>query len=143
MRNNWGLWRGSRLSKYFNSLGIFHPDDMSGIILTGYCRQLNGLDIRLSDQIKQYQKYWKVVREPSKRDYPIDAPNLKFNSGFYYDTKGSGQGFIHVGTSKRTKTIWIFDHYLGWLNIDDCQLQTLDSPSTREVNLQKLYLLKK
>jgi hypothetical protein len=29
MRNNWQLWGGSRLSKYFNYLGIYHPDDMS------------------------------------------------------------------------------------------------------------------
>src|SRR6476646_9910862 len=36
IRNNWGLWKGSRLSKYFNSLGIYHPDDMSGIILSSY-----------------------------------------------------------------------------------------------------------
>src|SRR5688500_14170629 len=33
MRNNWSLWAGSRLGKYFNRIGIFHPDDMSGIIL--------------------------------------------------------------------------------------------------------------
>ena len=32
MRNNWRLWKGSDLSKYFNSIGIYHPDDMSGII---------------------------------------------------------------------------------------------------------------
>lgn len=27
LRNRWGLWGDSRLSKYFNDLGIFHPDD--------------------------------------------------------------------------------------------------------------------
>src|SRR4051812_25886021 len=32
LRNDWGLWRGSRLSQWFNQRGIFHPDDMSGII---------------------------------------------------------------------------------------------------------------
>jgi len=31
MRNNLGLWK--ELADYFNSVGIFHPDDMSGIIL--------------------------------------------------------------------------------------------------------------
>lgn len=41
MRNNWGLWAGSRLSVYFNKLGINHPDDMSGMILTSYHRYLN------------------------------------------------------------------------------------------------------
>lgn len=32
LRNNWDLWKGSRLSKYFNSIGVYHPDDMTGII---------------------------------------------------------------------------------------------------------------
>jgi len=59
MRNNWRLWGGSRLSIYFNDLGIFHPDDMSGIILTSYHRFLLGLDIKLEEQIGYYKDYWK------------------------------------------------------------------------------------
>ena len=31
LRNNWGLWAGSRLAQYFRQLGMHHPDDMSGI----------------------------------------------------------------------------------------------------------------
>lgn len=27
MRNQWGLWRGGPLAKYFHQLGIYHPDD--------------------------------------------------------------------------------------------------------------------
>ena len=57
MRNNWGLWRGSRLSKCFNEMGIFHPDDMSGIILTSYHRYLTEKEIKLEEQIKHYQEY--------------------------------------------------------------------------------------
>ena len=53
MRNNWRLWGGSRLSKYFNDLGIFHPDDMSGIISTSYHRYLLGQDIKLEDFLLQ------------------------------------------------------------------------------------------
>jgi hypothetical protein len=58
MRNNWKLWGGSRLSKYFNNIGIYHPDDMSGIVLTSYYRYLKGMDIDLETQIKFYQDYW-------------------------------------------------------------------------------------
>jgi len=50
---------GSRLSKYFNDIGISHPDDMSGIILKSYYRRLNNLDIELKKQVDNYQKYWK------------------------------------------------------------------------------------
>ena len=59
LRNNWRLWGDSRLSKYFNDLGIFHPDDMSGIILTSYHRYLLGQDIKLEEQVSYYKEYWK------------------------------------------------------------------------------------
>lgn len=63
MRNNWQLWGGSRLSKYFNELGIYHPDDMSGIILRSYHRYLNGKEIKLEEQIKYYRDYWKASKK--------------------------------------------------------------------------------
>ncbi len=62
IRNNWGLWSGSRLKKYFNDLGIHHPDDMSGIILTSFWRHLNNKPIKLKEQIKYYQDYWKKIK---------------------------------------------------------------------------------
>ena len=42
LRNNWGLWGGSRLRKYFTDRGITHPDDMSGVILDYYHDWLTG-----------------------------------------------------------------------------------------------------
>jgi hypothetical protein len=42
MRNNWGLWGGSRLQKYFTDKGIHHPDEMSSVILFHYYDWLNG-----------------------------------------------------------------------------------------------------
>lgn len=64
MRNNWNLWTGdSQLSKYFKSIGIFHPDDMSSIILTSLHRRLNNKDIDLQGQIKYYKSYWKAVKD--------------------------------------------------------------------------------
>ncbi|HBB00682.1 MAG: hypothetical protein A2W86_11565 [Bacteroidetes bacterium GWD2_45_23] len=62
MRNNWRLWTGSRLSRYFNDLGIIHPDDMSTIILTSYHRYLLRQDIKLEEQIDYYKEYWKKQR---------------------------------------------------------------------------------
>ena len=53
MRNNWGLWGGSRLSHYFNEMGLTHPDDMSSVIITSYHRHLNGKDIKLQEQLKR------------------------------------------------------------------------------------------
>lgn len=42
LRNGWDLWGNSRLVKYFHELGIYHPDDMSGIILDSYVNYLKG-----------------------------------------------------------------------------------------------------
>jgi hypothetical protein len=58
IRNNWGLWRGGKLAKDFNRKGIFHPDDMSGIILTCYYRHIHEQDWKLDEQIAFYQEYW-------------------------------------------------------------------------------------
>lgn len=63
IRNNWGLWSNSRLKKYFNGLGIHHPDDMSGIILASFWRSLNNKPIQLKEQIKYYRDYWNKVKE--------------------------------------------------------------------------------
>lgn len=59
LRNAWGLWRGSRLARWFNTQGIFHPDDMSGIILHSFWRHLNGKPIQLEEQVQVYQDHWK------------------------------------------------------------------------------------
>lgn len=42
LRNNWGLWNGSRLQIYFIKKGITHPDGMSVTILKYYYDWLNG-----------------------------------------------------------------------------------------------------
>jgi hypothetical protein len=63
MRNNWGLWKGSRLYQFFKEKGLSHPDDMSGTILISYHRKLNNRDIELEKQIKRYQDYWKKKKD--------------------------------------------------------------------------------
>lgn len=90
MRNNWRLWGGSRLSKYFNELEIFHPDDMSGIILVSYHRFLNNKEIKLQEQIKKYKDYWEnSKKEEFKRkqkefsEYKIGAMlEFHYENGF-------------------------------------------------------------
>lgn len=69
MRNNWGLWAGSRLQKYFRNKGITHPDDMSGIILTSYHRYLTGKDIEFDKQIEYYKTYWKKTQLQPKASF--------------------------------------------------------------------------
>lgn len=59
LRNNWGLWsKESTLYKWFRDVGIWHADDMSGIIIESYRRKLNGEPLDLLGQVKYYQDYW-------------------------------------------------------------------------------------
>ena len=80
MRNNWQLWSGSRLSKYFNEIGISHPDDMSGIILDSYHRYLRKELINLDEQVQYYKNFWEETTAEQ------DKLNEEFNEYSIGDT---------------------------------------------------------
>lgn len=63
MRNEWGLWSGGHLQDYFKKIGLWHPDDMSGVILTSFYRHLKGLPLNIEDQVKYYLDYWKTQKK--------------------------------------------------------------------------------
>lgn len=63
LRNEWGLWQESKLVKWFNEKGVYHADDMSGIILASFWREINSEPIKLDEQIKHYQDYWAEKNE--------------------------------------------------------------------------------
>jgi len=76
IRNNWiyGPGRnGSKLAQYFNDLGIFHPDDMSCIILTSFWRHLHKMPIRLERQTEMYKQWW----EHTKRNPPYEREKVE------------------------------------------------------------------
>jgi hypothetical protein len=121
IRNNWNLWQGSRLSRYFHRKGIKQPDDMSGIILTSFHRQLTGKDIDLDGQIKNYKQYYKeskrinkLVKLPSESNYP--EKNLVFGYQIGYKTQ-DGRSLIHIQTNSTSDSLWIYDYLYGWLKI--------------------------
>jgi hypothetical protein len=63
LRTIWNLWGETRLAEYFRELEIFHPDDMSMIIITSYYRYLNDQPIELDQQIEYYLEYWENIRQ--------------------------------------------------------------------------------
>ncbi len=72
IRNEWGLWKGKNaLVRYFRSIGIFSPEDMSSIILTSFHRQLNGKELNLKAQVKYYTDYWKKIMEENQEHNKI------------------------------------------------------------------------
>jgi len=69
IRNNWIHGnRDTSLISYFHKLGIFHPDDISSIILTSLHRDLNEIDIDLSGQVEHYKAYWKPIIENQEKE---------------------------------------------------------------------------
>ena len=107
IRNNWGLWEGSRLSDYFNKLGIYHPDDMSGIILRTFWCDLNGESHRLDERIKHYQEYWQSMETPIEGS-PKDGAEID-----WVITQGEGKGTIHLGISKSDSSFWRYEYGSG------------------------------
>ncbi len=69
IRNNWGLWGGSRLQRYFFDKNVNHPDDMSDEILKAYYKKkIQGLDYSVEDDIDSNPvKYKKKKAGPLKR----------------------------------------------------------------------------
>ena len=144
MRNNWQLWRGSRLSKYFNENGIYHPDDMSSIILNSYHRYLTGREIHLEQQIDYYNTYWKVSVSPAKNIYPKGVKKLEFNTKQFYILKeGNIPACIHIQSNSKTDKVWIYDYHFGWKQLSIEELKKLESTSyeNREEIIRTLFEL--
>lgn len=125
MRNNWGLWGGSRLAKYFNGIGIFHPDDMSGIILHSFWRHLNAQPIKLDEQVAYYQKYWKVNKEPQKKNCPLDGSLIDVTMALD-ESEGDQLRVIHVGRCKKRSHLWAYEYNKGWYRPDAALRKEID-----------------
>ena len=53
------MWqKQSPLYQYFNTIGIFHADDMSGIIMESVWRKIHNKPLELDEQVKKYRDYW-------------------------------------------------------------------------------------
>lgn len=67
VRNNFGLWDNeNELTKYFNSIGIFHADDMYKIIMDSYICELNNKPYDLDENVKFFQEYWETTKLAKK-----------------------------------------------------------------------------
>jgi hypothetical protein len=104
LRNQWGLWRDSRLARYFNQLGVHHPDDMSGIILETFWCKLHSLPFRLDERVRYYQAYWRSMETP-KGGSPKDGARIA-----WVITKGSGPGTVHLGLSTSDRSYWRYEY---------------------------------
>jgi hypothetical protein len=58
LRNGWGLWQDSPLAHWFRKRGIWHADDMSGIISTAYYHHINGTQEINEDWVAEERAYY-------------------------------------------------------------------------------------
>lgn len=75
-RNEWFLWwypthtfdvwpkEQPSLNKWFESIGIVHADDMSGILLTCLYRKLHNIPYGINEQVEYYKKHWRAEGFP-------------------------------------------------------------------------------
>jgi hypothetical protein len=140
IRNYWVRNDDNTLKYYFYNIGINHPDDMSGIILDSYHRYLTKQKIDLDSQIKYYHDYWTVNILPNDSTFPIDAKNYSFDTKFIYTPKSRDHGVIHVGISKKSDSIWLYDYYFGWKKVPSAILKSLnDNTRHREEILENVF----
>ncbi|MCB0570119.1 MAG: hypothetical protein KDC66_10165 [Phaeodactylibacter sp.] len=52
---NWGFYEGSRLSDALRRMGVYHPDDMSQLIIRSFHRSLNQKPIDVKGQVEAIQ----------------------------------------------------------------------------------------
>jgi hypothetical protein len=63
LRNNLKLWdENSKLHKWFNMYSIYHPDDMSAIIMTTYYRRAHNLPEDFRGQCRKYIDFWNAQK---------------------------------------------------------------------------------
>jgi len=81
LRNTWGLWGKSDLKKWFEKNGIWHPDDMSGIILDSFTASLKEEPIKFKEQTKYYKDYWKKMKKVMNNKSGSCTANFKCKNG--------------------------------------------------------------
>lgn len=116
IRNNWGLWAGQELAKYFNGLGINYPDEMSGIILRCYYRHIHNQDYKLKEQIKYYKDFWKKSQELRQR--------LKTDTAFARQERRKFEESVREKKEKQKQSFPIGSKIKAWVDYTSGGLTT-------------------
>ncbi len=115
LRNSWGLWGGSRLAKWFNSKGVFHPDDMSGVILEALWSDLTGHAFSFEQKAAEYQAYWEGQKGPEPPNCPTCGAKVEFSE--MMGRQISPTDFIsyqHGVCTKSEQHEWLWDKKSKW-----------------------------
>jgi hypothetical protein len=98
---------------------------MSGIILHSFWRHLNAQPIKLDEQVAYYQKYWKVNKEPQKKNCPLDGSLIDVTMALD-ESEGDQLRVIHVGRCKKRSHLWAYEYNKGWYRPDAALRKEID-----------------
>lgn len=111
IRNNW-IRHGSGkelLRNEFKKLGIFHPDDISSIILTSLHRKLNNIPINIHSQIKPYIQYWNEIKDGEEL-----ADKVAIQTYNKFDVGDSIKIYMYVDTMDGQRSACKIESKNGW-----------------------------
>ena len=115
MRNNWGLWAGGPLYDDLAALGLRHPDDMPGVILTSLWRQLHDKPLELEAQVAKYKEFWRLATRP------VPTSN-KACAGLIETTLSGGDEGVHMGICCADGLVWSYHVDRGWFRPTDAEM---------------------
>jgi hypothetical protein len=121
LRNGWGLWGRSPLAKFFHAMGVFHPDDMSGILVTSFWRKLHHRPLEVEAQARAARRYWDLRAAPvtpvlcpkggpAKSLFGLEAPDR----------------YIHIYACGRS-TVHAYEMDVGWYAPDATMKKRIES----------------
>ncbi len=132
LRNRWGLWQGSPLAKYFNEKGVFHPDDMSGIILGSFWRHLNPNADTVEATSRSYLEYGDLRNRPEPRRCE-DGTQAVALAQLYEADRNAAPRFVHVFVCGAGGALWAYERETGWYEPDAALRKRVEDVRTRNV----------
>ena len=149
IRNAWGLWKGGALYQSFYAIGLRHPDDMSGVILTSFWRYLHDQPLRVQEQVRHAQAYWRVAQEPAFGSNSECRGVMENTGALHREFSDGSPRVIHMGECSADGRLWAYEVDRGWfepdesvraawLDDDSCSgctqvIGTLAAPSNKEL----------
>ena len=108
LRNNWGLWHGSELARRFHEMGIFHADDMSGILLDSLWRDLNQQPRRLDLQVARDRESWRQNSYPAQLRCPKHDSALDWFMSMPDPRSKKPGAVLHGFECERRQELWVW-----------------------------------
>lgn len=97
MRNEWGLWSGSRLQKFLTKKKVYHPDEMSYEILKAYYKKkIKGMDYSADRDIESHGSRTILIVKSKITDlfngYPRHKRKEAAETRWLFDENGCTKG---------------------------------------------------